>query len=90
MENSSVGCIGPISLVIIITNTGLIIDIKCLKASDRNQRQAETGGDKIPEGGWHTGAKPHLLHFSSEGTDSLHRAQRNETQKQQYHWAVET
>ena len=39
--------------MIIITNTGQIIDIKCLKASDRNQRQAETGGDKIPEGGWH-------------------------------------
>lgn len=71
MENSNAGCIGLISLVIIITNTGQIIDIKCLKASERNQRQAETGGDKILEGGWHSGAELHLLHFSSEGTDQF-------------------
>lgn len=71
MEKSSVGCIGLTSLVIIITNTGQVIDITCLKASERNQRQAETGGDKILEGGWHTGTEPRLLYFSSEGTDQF-------------------
>lgn len=32
--------------------------------SERNQRQAEPGGDEISEGRWNTGADPHLLSFS--------------------------
>ena len=71
MENGSVVCIGLIFQVIIIINTGQITENKCLKVSERNQRQAETGGDKILEGSWHTGAEPRLLGFSSEGTSQF-------------------
>lgn len=40
-------------------------------ASERNQRKAETGGDEILEGRWHTGIDPHLIGFFPKDTSQF-------------------
>lgn len=50
--------------MITMINSGEITKKKKKMTSERNQRQAETGGDEISERRWNTRADPHLLGFS--------------------------